>query len=123
MTNQNENRPRSGNKQEIQTLREELRQVSERHERGMTEMRQDMAEMKSLLMQLAQTRAHASHPSLQTPVHSQSSVYTPSTLPSPLDRHTSERSTRRSGASRSQKKKHRKQQLRSEDEDDDTLYP
>ena len=87
----------------------------------MLEMRKEMAEMKSLLLQLTQKHSHAIQ--YQSPLQSEASLFPASRLPSPLDRHGSERSSKKSGGTRSHKKKNRKHHLPDEDEDDDKLYP
>lgn len=103
-------------------LRAELRDASERHEKSMLEMTRDMAEMKSLLLQLAQNRTHSLPVPTQSPFHSQASLNTVSPVTT-FSRHASGRSSKKSAASRSHKKKHRKSHVQSEEDDDDKLYP
>lgn len=100
-------------------LRTELREVSERHEKNILEIRQDIAELKSLLLQLAQTRTHSLEAPTSSPFHSQPSLAAPVT--SSPSRHNSERSSKRLTASRAQKKKHRKSH-EPMDENDDKLF-
>ena len=98
-------------------LRQDLAEVTSRHEQTVKEMRSEVAEMKALLTRVLQNGSAPSLPSLP----SIQSLQPPS--PQQLAPNETRSPSKRSASSRSHRKKHRRQlNFRSDDEEGDENY-